>query len=106
MKHGPAPQDAGTRTVAGLVYAKLRADILSGALVPSERLRVSVACERYSHGAIPTREALNRLAAEQLVVHSEQRGFAVAPISRADLLDLVKARSLMIEVAKCNRAQA
>jgi DNA-binding GntR family transcriptional regulator len=93
------PRDAMTPTAAGLVYGKLRADILRGVLLPSERLRVNDISERYERGAIPTREALNRLAAEHLVVYSEQRGFAVAPISRADLVDLAKARSMFIEVA-------
>jgi GntR family carbon starvation induced transcriptional regulator len=92
-RYSPSP------TAAGLAYGKLRADILGGVLLPSERLRVSDVSERYGCGAIPTREALNRLAAEGLVGYSEQRGFAVAPISRADLGDLSKARSLLIEIA-------
>jgi GntR family carbon starvation induced transcriptional regulator len=90
---------SGAPTAAGLSYGRLRADILSGALLPSERLRVSDISERYACGAIPTREALNRLTAEGLVIYSEQRGFAVAPISRADLVDLAKARSMAIEIA-------
>ena len=92
-------RDSVTPTAAGLVYGKLRADILRGVLLPLERLRVNDISERYERGAIPTREALNRLAAEHLVVYSEQRGFAVAPISRADLVDLAKARSMFVEVA-------
>jgi DNA-binding GntR family transcriptional regulator len=68
-------------------------------LVPLERLRVNDISERYGCGAIPMREALNRLAVERLVVHSEQRGFAVAPISAEDLRDLTRARSLIVEAA-------
>jgi len=86
-------------TSAGVAFAKLRCDILRGVLAPSERLRVNDIAERYGCGAIPTREALNRLAAERLVVYSEQRGFAVAPISRDDLVDLTRARSMLAEVA-------
>jgi len=93
------PREAAAPTAAGLVYARLRADILRGVLLPSDRLRVNDTSGRYDCGAIPTREALNRLAAEHLVVYSEQRGFSVAPISRADLIDLAKARSLFIEAA-------
>jgi GntR family transcriptional regulator, carbon starvation induced regulator len=96
-KEVTAPREPAT--AAGLAYARLRADILRGVLLPSERLRVNDVAERYDCGAIPTREALNRLAAQHLVLYSEQRGFAVAPISRADLVDLAKARSLFIEVA-------
>jgi GntR family transcriptional regulator, carbon starvation induced regulator len=87
------------RTAAGAVYDKLREDIVRGTLIPSERLRVNDVAERYQCGAIPTREALNRLTAELLVIHSEQRGFAVAPISRGDLIELSKARSMTVEVA-------
>ena len=86
-------------TAAGLAYAKLRGDILRGVLTPLERLRVNDIAGRYGCGAIPTREALNRLTAEYLVVHSEQRGFAVAPISAQGLRDLAKARSMLVEVA-------
>jgi GntR family carbon starvation induced transcriptional regulator len=86
-------------TAVATAYAKLRGDILRGVLMPLERLRVNDMAERYGCGAIPTREALNRLTAEHLVVHSDQRGFAVAPISAQDLRDLAKARSLFVEVA-------
>ena len=86
-------------TAASLVYRRLRRDILRGLLAPDERLRVNAVARRYDSGAIPVREALNRLASEALVVYSEQRGFAVAPISRADLLDLTRARSMLSEVA-------
>lgn len=84
---------------SSLAYSKLRGDILRGVLVPLERLRVNDISERYGCGAIPMREALHRLAAERLVVHSEQRGFAVAPISAADLRDLTRARSMLVGVA-------
>ena len=84
---------------SALAYSKLRNDILRGVLEPRTRLRVNEVAGRYGCGAIPTREALNRLAAEHLVVHSEQRGFAVAPISAPDLRDLTKARSLLVEAA-------
>ena len=43
------------------------------------------------------REALSRLEAERLVTATPNRGFFVAPVSRADLEDLTRAR-LVIEV--------
>jgi GntR family carbon starvation induced transcriptional regulator len=88
----------GTPTAAVIVYQKLRTGILTGELAPDERLRVNDVAERYGCGAIPTREALSRLAAESLVAYSQQRGFAVAPISQASLEDLTKARSWTAEV--------
>lgn len=93
-----APVEAST-TAASVAYQALRRDIILGALVPNSRLRIGEMAQRYGCGAIPVREALNRLAAEGLVVHSEQRGFAVAPISLEDLADLTRARSWMAEVA-------
>lgn len=92
-------KETAAPTAAALAYTRLRGDILRGVRVPLERLRVNDISERYGCGAIPMREALNRLAAEHLVVHSEQRGFAVAPISARDLRDLAKARSMLVEVA-------
>lgn len=86
-------------TAAAQAYAKLRDDILRGVLAPLKRLRLNDISARYGCGAIPMREALNRLAAEDLVIHAEQRGFAVAPMSAQALRDLARARSLLAEVA-------
>jgi GntR family transcriptional regulator, carbon starvation induced regulator len=86
-------------TAASVVYQRLRHDIVQGALAPDHRLRLNNIAQRYDCGAIPVREALNRLSSESLVVYSQQRGFAVAPISRADLIDLTRARSMLSEVA-------
>jgi GntR family carbon starvation induced transcriptional regulator len=86
-------------TAAAEAYAKVRDDILRGVLEPLKRLRLNDISDRYGCGAIPMREALNRLTAENLVVHSEQRGFAVAPMSAQGLRDLARARSLLVEVA-------
>jgi GntR family carbon starvation induced transcriptional regulator len=98
MNDNETPKE-GRTTAAGAVYAKLRDDIVRGTLTPAQRLRVNDIAERYGCGPIPMREALNRLSAEHLVVHSAQRGFAVAPISSEDLMDLIRARSMMVEVA-------
>lgn len=74
------------------VFDKLRSDILAGKLAPGEKLRLEHLTARYGSGRTPLREACSRLAAEGLVLASEQRGFRVAPISRDDLLDLTRTR--------------
>jgi GntR family transcriptional regulator, carbon starvation induced regulator len=79
-------------TLASVVYEQLRADLLRGTLAPGEKLRMESLRERYGVGASPVREALNRLAAEGLVVQIDQRGFRVAPVSIEDLRELTKAR--------------
>lgn len=86
-------------TAARTAYERLRADILRCALAPGERLRIHDLTKRYASGPIPTREALNRLAAEGLALHSDQRGFTVAPISAEDLVELTLARAWVYEIA-------
>ena len=98
LKPGPL-KPAPARTAIGSAFERLRADILRGDLAPGEKLRIQDISRRYKSGAIPLREALNRLTAEALVVHSEQRGFTVAPISQEALLDLTRTRTWLNEIA-------
>ncbi|MFY1828972.1 GntR family transcriptional regulator [Myxococcus fulvus] len=79
-------------TLASTVVDRLRADILQGGLAPGEKLRLEHLAPRYGVGRTPLREACCRLASEGLVTIEDQRGFRVAPISRADLLDLTRTR--------------
>ncbi len=79
-------------TRASAVYDQLRADIAHGVLEPGSKLRVSAICERYTVGASPLREALNRLSSEGLVVRSDQRGFSVAPLNWDELPILTRNR--------------
>ena len=48
--------------------------------------------ERYGVGGSPIREALMRLEAEGLVTLEQNKGFRVSPVSREQLLDLMKTR--------------
>lgn len=91
--------EASSQTTASAIHARLRQDILRGVLKPGERLRVQEVARRYGGGTIPTREALSRLSAELLVLYLDQRGFAVAPISRDGLEDLTRARVWTAEAA-------
>ena len=54
--------------------------------------------ERYRVGLTPLREALNRLSAEELVLREGKRGFRVAPVSRADLVDLATTLCWVVDV--------
>ena len=80
-----------TRTTK--LLSQLRSEIITGRLPPGERLVLSNLCEQFDAGQTPLREALLRLASEGLVVQEEQRGFSVAPVSRAELLDLTASRA-------------
>jgi DNA-binding GntR family transcriptional regulator len=82
-------------TRAGDVLHKMRLDIISCELKPGERLRFEALRDRYSVSFSTLREALSRLAAEELVKAEGQRGFIVAPISVGDLIDLTNVRVLV-----------
>jgi GntR family carbon starvation induced transcriptional regulator len=73
-------------------YERLRRDLLACRLSPGERINVKVLAESVEANVSAVREALSRLAAEELVIAEPQKGFRVAPISVADLLDLTSVR--------------
>jgi GntR family transcriptional regulator, carbon starvation induced regulator len=80
------------RTVAEAVYERLRADLMAGRYGSGEALRLEPLMVRYGCGISPLREALNRLSAERLVVAFGQRGFQAAPMSLAEMWDVVRLR--------------
>lgn len=87
-----SPDDVSSPTLARTIYDQLRADVISGEWQPGRKLLMHELRKHYQVGASPLREALNRLASEEWVVHTDQRGFSVAPISLEQLRDLVETR--------------
>jgi DNA-binding GntR family transcriptional regulator len=84
-----------SQTLFQSTYVRLRSDIIFGLLQPGQRLRLEE-LHQVCRASIPTlREVLNRLASEGLVISEDQRGFAVAPISVANLLELASLRKLI-----------
>lgn len=77
-----------SRTIASDVFERLRGDILEGRLAPGTRLRFKDLRARYASGLSPLREALMRLAADDLVILEDHKGFRVAPVSQEELVDL------------------
>jgi DNA-binding GntR family transcriptional regulator len=90
---------SASTTVASSVYDQIRLDILTGSLRPGEKLRSEFLRGRYNAGISPVREALNRLATERLVCREDQRGFHVAGVSKAGLIELIKTRCWLEEIA-------
>lgn len=80
------------RSQTGEAYRTLRGAIVSGTLAPGERLSPAELSVRFGLGPTPIREALARLAAENLAVAFEQRGYRVAPLSGAELRELLALR--------------
>jgi DNA-binding GntR family transcriptional regulator len=79
-------------TRASEVYERLRHDILACQLKPGQWLRFEVMKLKYDAGVSTIREAFSRLAAEGLIQLADQRGAKVAPVSEADLKDLLHVR--------------
>ncbi|KHS48889.1 MULTISPECIES: DNA-binding transcriptional regulator CsiR [Hafnia] len=76
-------------------YQWLKRDIIRGVYQPEEKLRMSLLTNRYGLGVGPLREALSQLVAEHLVTVVSQKGYRVAPMSQAELLDIFDARANM-----------
>ena len=87
------------RSLHSAAFSRIRADILSCQLLPSERLRMEGLRERYGMGASPIREALMRLQAEGLVELEQNRGFKVSDVSPRKPTDLMRTRIEIESVA-------
>jgi len=74
------------------IYEALRREILDGRYDPRARLRIDRLGDAFGASLGAVREALVRLAADGLVVAEPPKGFAIAPISLADLADLTDTR--------------
>jgi GntR family carbon starvation induced transcriptional regulator len=91
--HTPAavPADKpvkASRTLTTDLFEQIRSDILHNRLEPGSRLRFRDMRERYRSGLSPLREALMRLVSEGLVLLEDHKGFAVAPVSREEMIDI------------------
>ena len=84
-----------TETVGEKVYRRLRNDIISGRLAPSQRLRLDALKESYGASISTLRELLSRLTSEGLIVSESAKGFEVAPISADNLRELANLRLLL-----------
>ncbi len=82
-------------TLAEALRARLRQDIILGALAPAAKLKLEVLARAYGVSVNTLRETLSRLAADGLVVAEGQKGFAVLPVSLEDLREITEMRQLL-----------
>jgi GntR family transcriptional regulator, carbon starvation induced regulator len=80
------------RSLAEDVYEALRADILFGRRPPGSRLQLRDLADDHGVSLSVVREAVTRLASEDLVDATPQRGFRVRSLSLDDLRDLTWVR--------------
>src|SRR5471032_289188 len=91
--------DHTAATQAEEAFDRLRHDILAVKFRPGERMHVVRLRTAYGLGATPLREALSKLSSLELVTAEGQRGFRVAPVSIANLLDITKTRAWIESIA-------
>ncbi|QDM15721.1 FCD domain-containing protein [Tardiphaga sp. vice304] len=86
---------SGSDTLSERAATLLQHDIIAGRLAPGARLGIVDLVQRYDIGATPLREGLSRLMSRGLIVGIGQRGFRVADISREDLADITRMRTVV-----------
>ena len=89
----PPPSDRGKVTLATSLVEQLRQEVLTGALLPGQPLRLDELRERYAVSLSPLREAVSRLGAEGLLQIEHQRSVRVAPVSPENLAEVVLLRA-------------
>lgn len=94
-----------TRTLAEQIAARLRDDVVSGALAAGERVSQEALADRCAVSRAPIRDALRMLEAEGFVSTHPRFGTTVAPLSAPDLEELYEMR-LALEPALSRRAVA
>ena len=97
MSEAAAPPDStlASASLVDLVLAQLRADILSGAVEPGERLIEETLTRRFGISRAPVREALRLLAEQGLVEHLPRRGVRVVRMSDRDFDELFAVRDAL-----------
>jgi len=86
-------------TITEQLEEALRTDITVGILRPGERIRSNEIADRYGVSATPLREALQRLAGENLIDLDPRLGATVAPMSQRDVRDVYDMLQLLDAMA-------
>ena len=82
-------------SLVDLATERLRAEILSGALEPGDRIVEDQICRSYGISRAPLREALRLLAQQGLVEHLPRRGMRVSTWSPTDIRQLFELRHVL-----------
>lgn len=82
-------------SLAEQAYVLLRADIISCVLKPGQQVVQSKLAEHYQIGTTPIRDALHRLARENLVQPVPRSGYVITPITLTDIHEMFELRYLL-----------
>ena len=97
----PAHPDAAPGTATERVYDSLYTDILERRLAPGTRLREEELAARFAVSRTVIRQALHRLAQDQVIALNHNRGAQVPAPTRADAAHVFDARRVVeCEIAR------
>jgi len=82
-------------TAQEAVLVELRREIATGGLKPGEQVLQEQLAERFGVSRVPLREALKILEGEGQVTYHAHRGYFVAELSVADLVEVYRIRALL-----------
>ena len=86
-------------TAQEFVLGELRAMIVRGELKAAEQIKQDALAEQLGTSRVPLREALKILEGEGLVSYHPHRGYFVAELSAADLVEVYRIRQLLEDEA-------
>ncbi|KQY01335.1 hypothetical protein ASD37_30065 [Mycobacterium sp. Root135] len=89
---------SGSPTRVGAVYDAIRDEVLTGGIPPGTKMKLADYSERFDVSLSVVREAMSRLAEQNLLQANPQRGFSTLSLSVDDLHELTRAR-IIIETA-------
>jgi DNA-binding GntR family transcriptional regulator len=87
-----AASEAGKHTLASRLVERLHGAILAGELKPGAKINLEQVRRNFAVSLSPLREALARLTATRLVELSDNRGYTVTNVSRANLEEITRTR--------------
>jgi DNA-binding GntR family transcriptional regulator len=102
---GDEPMTSGRRAAVlhDDIYAVLRHNLISGALVPGQRVSIRTLAETFGTSLVPVRDALKRLVAEHALLMLPNRTVRVPMMTRERFQELLQAR-LALETMLTRRA--
>jgi DNA-binding GntR family transcriptional regulator len=100
---GVLRRSARPRTATDYVSDSLRRSILNGDLVGGTRLSLAEIAATFDVSTTPVREALRELSFEGLVRIDSYRGGVVSPVTKAEVEEIVRIRSVLEPMA-CREA--
>jgi DNA-binding GntR family transcriptional regulator len=77
------------------VYDAIRDEVLTGGIPPGTKMKLADYSERFDVSLSVVREAMSRLAEQNLLQANPQRGFSTLSLSVDDLHELTRARIII-----------